>query len=124
MPRKLLFSVTASDCTWSYTRGTGKGGQKKNKTNSAVHCSHEPSGAHGYAEDTREQHKNRQIAFERMVKSPKFEKWRQMEAMRRSGQEAVIEEKVERDMRKVRVEIKEDGLWKEVPKDDPLPDLT
>ena len=48
--RQLLFSVTANDCDWSYTRGTGNGGQKKNKTNSAVHCKHRASGAHWDAE--------------------------------------------------------------------------
>lgn len=29
--RNPLFSVTAQDCDWSYTRGTGAGGQKKIK---------------------------------------------------------------------------------------------
>lgn len=48
--KQLLFSVTAKDCEWSYTRGTGAGGQKKNKTSSAVHCSHKQSKAHGYAD--------------------------------------------------------------------------
>ena len=70
--RTLLFSVTASDCDWSYTRGTGKGGQKKNKTNSAVHCTHRASGAHGYAEDAREQHHNRRTAFVRMLETKEF----------------------------------------------------
>ena len=30
--RKPLFSVTAKDCNWDYYRGSGSGGQKKNKT--------------------------------------------------------------------------------------------
>lgn len=122
MERKLLFSVTAFDCEWKYTRGTGKGGQKKNKTNSAVHCIHKPSGAHGYAEDNREQSKNRQLAFERMAKTKEFETWRQNEFRRVTGQEAAIEETVNREMKKIKVEIKEQGLWKEVDKNDPLPD--
>jgi len=53
---QLLFSLTSSDFEWSYTKGTGPGGQKKNKTSSAVHCIHRPSGARGYAEDSRSQH--------------------------------------------------------------------
>jgi protein subunit release factor B len=122
MSRELVFSVTAADCDWSYTRGTGKGGQKKNKTNSAVHCTHRASGAHGYAEDTREQHKNRSIAFERMCKTKEFETWRHTEFLRRTGAEAAIQEKVERGMKQVRVEIKEEGLWKEVPRDAILED--
>ena len=59
-----LFSVTAQDCEWSYTRGTGAGGQKRNKTSSAVHCTHRASGAHGYSESSRSQLDNRRDAFE------------------------------------------------------------
>lgn len=121
--RELVFSVTAADCDWSYTRGTGKGGQKKNKTNSAVHCTHRASGAHGYAEDTREQHKNRSIAFERMCKTEKFETWRKMEFMRKTGAEAVIQDNVAREMKRIRVDVKEDGLWKAIDKDAILPDV-
>jgi len=120
--RELVFSVTASDCDWSYTRGTGNGGQKKNKTNSAVHCTHRASGAHGYAEDHRSQHQNRSLAFERMAKTKKFEDWRHLEFLKRTGQEAVIQDNVERQMRKIKVEVKDDGLWKEVDKNAILPD--
>ncbi len=115
--RELLFSVTAKDCDWSYTRGTGNGGQKKNKTNSAVHCTHRESGAHGYAEDTRIQSKNRSLAFERMSKTKEFQEWHKLETMRRNGMQAVIEDNVEREMKRIRVEVKEDGLWKPVDKD-------
>lgn len=115
--RELLFSVTASDCDWSYTRGTGNGGQKKNKTNSAVHCTHRASGAHGYAEDSRVQKQNRSTAFERMCNTKKFKDWHKLEVSRRTGQEAIIEKNVEREMRRIRVDVKEDGLWKAVEKD-------
>lgn len=120
--RELVFSVTAADCNWSYTRGTGNGGQKKNKTNSAVHCTHRASGAAGYAEDHRSQHQNRSLAFERMCKTAKFETWRHMEFMKRTGQEAVIQDNVERQMKQIRVEIKDEGLWKEIDKNAILPE--
>lgn len=120
--RELVFSVTATDCNWSYTRGTGNGGQKKNKTNSAVHCTHRASGAAGYAEDHRSQHQNRSLAFERMCKTDKFESWRHMEFMKRTGQEAVIQDNVERQLKQIRVEIKDEGLWKEIDKNAILPE--
>lgn len=123
MPRELLFSVTANDCDWSYTRGTGNGGQKKNKTNSAVHCTHRASGAHGYAEDSRVQRQNRSTAFERMVNTKEFKAWYKMEIMRRTGQEAVIQDNVERQLRQIRVDVKENGLWKAIDKDAVLPDV-
>lgn len=108
----ILFSVTASDCTWSYTRGTGAGGQKKNKTSSAVHCIHEPSHAHGYAEETRSQAKNREIAFVKMVKSKEFQNWHRLEVMRRTGQDLIIANKVEQEMKRIRIDRKNaNGLW-------------
>lgn len=123
--RQPVFSVTAKDCEWSYTRGTGNGGQKKNKTSSAVHCKHPPSGAYGYAEDNRSQHQNRQLAFQRMAATKEFKDWLHREFLRRTGQQAVIEDNVKREMRKIRVEVKNDeGLWTEVNKDDPLPEET
>lgn len=120
--RRLLFSVTADDCTWSYTRGTGAGGQKKNKTSSAVYCTHKASGAQGYAEDTRSQAKNRQLAFERMVKTMAFQTWHRIECMRRTGALITIEEYVEREMKKVKVEKKtEKGTWEVWKEEEKLP---
>lgn len=112
--KQLLFSVTANDCDWSYTRGTGNGGQKKNKTSSAVHCSHRPSGAHGYSEASRSQLDNRRDAFRKMTESTEFQRWLKIETMRRNGEMAEIERKVEEDLRKVKTEIRVDGRWTEV----------
>ena len=120
MEKELLFSVTASDCEWSYTKGTGSGGQKKNKTSSAVHCMHRPSGAHGYAEDSRSQRDNKQTAFKRMAETKKFQEWLQFETARRTGVLNQIEENVKKELRKVKIEVKMDGKWVEVDKNDPL----
>lgn len=121
--KRLLFSVTASDCEWSYTRGTGNGGQKKNKTSSAVHCKHKASGAAGYAEDSRSQHENKRLAFERMVKSKEFQEWHKMEIIRRSGELHQIERAVDQSMRQIKVEGKdENGRWVELNKNSDLND--
>lgn len=122
MAKELLFSVTAADCDWSYTRGTGKGGQKKNKTSSAVHCTHRPSGAHGYSEATRSQLDNRRDAFRKMAESKEFQSWHKLETAKRMGQLTNIEETVTREMRNVKVEIKNDGKWTAVDKDAILDD--
>lgn len=113
--RELLFSVTAKDCEWSYTRGTGNGGQKKNKTSSAVHCMHRPSGAHGYSEASRSQLDNRRDAFVKMAESKEFKTWNRMEAMRRMGVLDDIERNVAREMAlNTKIEVRVDGIWKEV----------
>lgn len=119
--RELLFSVTAADCEWSYTKGTGCGGQKRNKTSSAVHCTHRPSGAKGYSEASRSQLDNKQDAFRKMAESAEFKKWHHLESLRRSGQMKRIDDIVAEELCKVKVEVKdEDGKWVQVDKDDPL----
>ena len=112
--KQLLFSVTASDCDWSYTKGTGAGGQKRNKTSSAVHCTHRASGAHGYSEASRSQLDNKRDAFAKMANTEVFKKWHRMEVARRTGVEAIVQAKVEQEMRKVKYEVKVDEVWREV----------
>lgn len=111
--KELLFSVTASDCDWSYTKGTGAGGQKRNKTSSAVHCTHRASKASGYSEASRSQHDNKRDAFLKMIETPKFKIWHKMECWRRRGILQDIEEEVERQMHpnNLRIEVKQDGKW-------------
>ena len=113
-PKELLFSITANDCEWSYTRGTGKGGQKKNKTSSAVHCMHRPSGAHGYSEASRSQADNKRDAFVKMTETKEFKTWHRMEVMRQTGKLDELEREVQRELKKVKLEIKIDGKWTQV----------
>jgi protein subunit release factor B len=105
--------VTADDCNWIYQRGSGKGGQAVNKTNNAVRCIHKASGAQGYSHDTRSQRDNRSIAFKRMAETKEFKKWHKLEVARRMGIEVQINEEVDRQMRNIKIECKEDGKWAE-----------
>ena len=109
--RELLFSVTKGDCDWQYVRGRGKGGQKRNKTSSAVRCTHKDSGATGYAEDGRSQLQNRKTAFLKMAESKKFKAWHRLEVSRKTGQEKIIQAAVDRAMKEIKVEVKEDDKW-------------
>lgn len=116
MAKELLFSVTAKDCRWDYYRGSGAGGQHRNKTESAVRCTHLASGAVGQAEDDRSQHKNKRLAFERMAKTKKFQSWARMEACRVTGKLAEMEERIDRELRvNTRVEVQENGRWVAAP---------
>lgn len=83
--KELLFSVTKEDCKWDFFRCSGPGGQKVNKTNSGVRCTHRASGAIGKATDERSQKQNRVLAFTRMAESFEFKKWHRMEVARRTG---------------------------------------
>lgn len=117
MPREHLFSVTEADCRFDYFRGSGKGGQKRNKTSNAVRCIHRASGAVGRAEDTRSQLQNKRLAFKRMIESPAFKRWHRLEVARATGRAEEAKEAVERSMRpgNLRVEGKDErGRWVEM----------
>src|SRR5215216_5992197 len=48
-------------------RASGPGGQHVNKTESALRLTHPPSGVVVVAQDSSSQHRNREIAFERLI---------------------------------------------------------
>ena len=109
--KELLFSVTAKDFDFSYTKGTGKGGQKRNKTETAVHCKHKDSGARGYSDATRSQHKNKIDAFTKCIETKEFKAWHQIETAKRMGLLKQAEEEAQRQMRFIKVEMFKDGEW-------------
>lgn len=114
--KQLLFSLTARDFEWDYIRGSGKGGQKKNKTSSAVRCRHISSGALGYAEDDRSQSKNKKLAFKRMSETREFKSWIKLEIARRTGELLEIRDRIEKEVENpavTKVEVKDEtGKWK------------
>lgn len=73
--KELLFRLTDNDFDFQAKRGSGKGGQKKNKTSSAIQCFHRPSGAIGESEDQREQSQNKRLAFKRCTDTLQFRAW-------------------------------------------------
>src|SRR3990167_3429455 len=73
LPADLLQEATnlgilPEDCEEHFTRGTGPGGQKKNKTSSCVELFHRPTGINLRVQTHREQHKNRIKAYEILIK--------------------------------------------------------
>lgn len=63
-----------SDFKIRYTRGTGPGGQHKNKTDSCVIITHIPTGMQERCEDSRSQGRNKTLAMERLEKRIKEKK--------------------------------------------------
>src|SRR5882757_7022630 len=55
-----------AQCEVDTYRASGPGGQKRNKTSSAVRLRHPPSGLLVIAEESRSQHENRARALKRM----------------------------------------------------------
>lgn len=110
--KKLLFSVTLKDCEVQTKRGSGKGGQNRNKRDTAVRIVHPPSGAVGESEEERSQWQNKRTAFKRMTETAAFKVWLNREIMVRDGV-PTPEERVEQDMQpqNLRVETRRDGKW-------------
>lgn len=95
--KQKLFSVTIHDCRVDTFRGSGKGGQNRNKRDTAVRVVHEPSGAIGTATEYRTQGLNKRAAFQRMAETKQFQKWNQIMAAKVMGIET-LEDRVDRAM--------------------------
>lgn len=109
--KEKIFSVTLKDCDVQTKRGSGKGGQNRNKRDTAVRIVHRESGAVGESQEERSQLQNKQTAFRRMTQTSKFQAW----LRRKLGQDALIRAEVERAMWPVNIktEVQEDGKWVE-----------
>ena len=53
-------------CLWDFHRTTGNGGQKKNKTSSAVRVTHKPTGISAVCDGERSQKMNRREALQKL----------------------------------------------------------
>lgn len=124
--REKLFTISQDDFRWETTRGSGKGGQHRNKTDSFVKCYHDPSGSYGQSGDERSQGQNKKLAWKRCIGTKKFQVWLKMEIGRRmldkeqrKRQEEAMILSVERSLApaNLKYEIEVDGKWTEVPAD-------
>lgn len=92
-------------------KGSGKGGQKRNKTMSCCRIIHPASGVVAECQDERSFEQNKQRAFERLTKKPEFVRWLKLEIARRLGNRATIEQEVEEEMKHIKVEVWKNGRW-------------
>jgi hypothetical protein len=108
--KSLLFSVTLKDCKVEALRSSkGAGGQHRDKTSSAIRVTHEPSGATGFSQEYREQHRNKPLAFKRMSETSQFQVWVRMKALDiKPIDEAVAEQMAPEN---IRVEFKQGKKW-------------
>ena len=117
--KELLFSVTKNDLEVDWFSGTGCGGQYRNKHQNCCRIRHKDSGAIATGQSQRDRVSNLKEAMENLIKSPKFKAWVKVRVGEVTGEKADIEAKVDRAMRHLKFEVKdEEGNWKEVQEDD------
>ena len=117
--KELLFSVTKNDLEIDWFSGTGCGGQYRNKHQNCCRIRHKDSGAIATGQSQRDRVSNLKEAMENLVKSPKFKAWVKVRVGEITGEKADIEAKVDRAMRHLKFEVKDEaGNWKEVQEDD------
>ena len=103
--RERLFSVTKKDFIIEPFKGTGKGGQHRNKTMSCIRIRHPESGAEVIATENRDQRKNKRLAFQRITKHKKFTSWLKIKAVEIGENIQTIEEWVEEQMQPENLKI-------------------
>ena len=113
MGKELLFSLSKANGDFVVTpfKGSGKGGQKRNKTMSCCRISHPESGAVAESQEERSFAQNKKIAFGRLIENPKFKAWYKIEVSKRMGILARIEAEVDKELKSVVVEVVKDGRW-------------
>lgn len=110
MSKQLVLSVTLKDCDVETKRGSGAGGQNRNKRDTAVRIVHRASGAVGESQEERSQLQNKRTAFKRMAETDKFKTW----LKRQLGTVTLAEVQVSESMRprNIKTEVKdENGDW-------------
>jgi peptide chain release factor 2 len=109
----LLFSITAKDFEVQTFCTGGNGGQHRNAKQNGVRIIHPASGARAEHRDGRDQAKNREAAFRKLVETKEFKAWHRLEVAKRLGYVDKAKEQVELAMKKenLLVEIQENGVW-------------
>lgn len=114
--RKPALTITIDDCRVDTFTVGGAGGAGKDTSNTGVRVVHEASGAVGQSVDTRQQSKNKALAFRRMAEKPELMAWIHKQINdARNGQrlEERVNAAVDEQMKpeNIRIEAYQDSKW-------------
>lgn len=120
MERQLLFKLTKKDFEVEPFKGSGKGGQNRNKVMSCCRIRHPASGAVAEGKEQRDFPQNKKAAFKRLVEKPEFLKWHKIQCAKMLGTYIDTEKWVneQMDFKNLRFEIQVNGRWTKVDPND------
>ena len=110
--REKLFSIGPDDFEVTWFSGTGAGGQYRNKHQNCCRIKHKETGVIGTGQSNRNQEANKKEAFMNVYNNPTFQFYLQRRINEALSEES-IDDIVDREMRNVKVEVREDGKWVE-----------
>lgn len=101
-------SISEADIEWTTCRGSGAGGQHRNRTESAVQMVHKPSGLRVRIENERSQAQNRELALRVLTARLNALKSQQLAAARDEVRKAQVGSGMRGD--KIRTIRQQDGI--------------
>lgn len=110
--REKLFSIGPDDFEVTWFSGTGAGGQYRNKHQNCCRIKHKETEVIGTGQSNRNQEANKKEAFMNVYNNPTFQLYLQRRINEALSEES-IDDIVDREMRNVKVEVREDGKWVE-----------
>ena len=110
--REKLFSIGPDDFEVTWFSGTGAGEQYRNKHQNCCRIKHKETGVIGTGQSNRNQEANKKEAFMNVYNNPTFQLYLQRRINEALSEES-IDDIVDREMRNVKVEVREDGKWVE-----------
>ncbi len=115
MSKESLVSLRKKDFDIQWFKGSGGGGQHRNKHANCCRIVHPDSGAKGECSDHKSREQNQRVAFSRLLENTKFKIWlnmKSMEAMNKKTIDETVDEMM--DDTNIKVEVRdENGKWVE-----------
>lgn len=96
--KQLLFSITKKDFDIQFYKSSGKGGQNRNKRETAVRLIHRESGIITTCSDEREQHKNLIKAFKNLINKKEFKQWLRVKTAKELNNNIITEEQLNKQI--------------------------
>ncbi len=98
MSKQKLFTLYPKDFRVDTFRGSGAGGQNRNKRDTGIRVVHIESGASAECCEERQQGQNKKRALQKLIETPKFRAWLRLKAASVSLGFSTIEQQIEKTM--------------------------